>query len=104
MPKEALLQGIKFWGTALIIAAAALIMMPGLLTYFMGLSRILLIVIITLVVATVVGNIIFRLRRPVQSNVTANGSPADQPEAAAAAPLHSAIVSPASTSDVSTQD
>jgi UPF0716 family protein affecting phage T7 exclusion len=74
MPKEAL-QAIKFWGTALIIAGAALIMLPGLLTYFMGLSRILLIVIITLVIATIAGNIIFRLRRrPVQSKVSAKES------------------------------
>ena len=63
MQKEELMKAVKFWGTALIIGAAALIMMPGLLTYVMGLSRIVLLIVITLVIATVVGNIIFQLRR-----------------------------------------
>lgn len=79
MPKEAILQAVKFWGTALIIAAAALIMMPGLLTYLMGLSRILIIVVVTLVVATIVGNIIFRLKRSaVQSKEPAAASTANE--------------------------
>ena len=78
MSKEEILKGIKTGGTVLIIAAAALIMMPGLLTYVMGLSRILLIVIITLVVATIAGNIIFRLKkRTVQSNMQTTTHEAD---------------------------
>lgn len=63
MQKEELMKAVKFWGTALIIGAAALIMMPGLLTYLMGLGRILLLIVFTLVIAAIVGNIIFRLRR-----------------------------------------
>jgi UPF0716 family protein affecting phage T7 exclusion len=69
MQKEELMKAVKFWGTALIIGAAALIMMPGLLTYVMGLSRIVLLIVITLVIATIVGNVIFQLRR-VQSKQT----------------------------------
>ena len=70
MTKEAILKALKTAGTVLIIGAAALILMPGLLTYVMGLGRILLIVLITLVVATIAGNIIFRLKKTaVQSNM-----------------------------------
>lgn len=69
MTKEATFKALKTGGTVIIIGAAALILMPGLMTYVLGLSRILLIVLITLVVATIAGNIIFRLKkRTVQSS------------------------------------
>jgi hypothetical protein len=68
MNKEATLKALKTGGTVVIIGAAALILMPGLMTYVFGLGRILTIVLITLVVATIAGNIIFRLKkRTVQS-------------------------------------
>ena len=63
MTKEATLKALKTGGTVLIIGAAALILMPGLMTYVFGLGRILTIVLITLVVATIAGNIIFRLKK-----------------------------------------
>ncbi len=68
MNKEATLKALKTGGTVLIIGAAAMILMPGLMTYVLGLGRILTIVLITLVVATIAGNIIFQLKkRTVQS-------------------------------------
>jgi UPF0716 family protein affecting phage T7 exclusion len=87
MTKEATLKALKTGGTVLIIGAAALILMPGLMTYVFGLGRILTIVLITLVVATIAGNIIFRLKkRTVQSKgleTTAVSSEQSQAEEAA---------------------
>jgi UPF0716 family protein affecting phage T7 exclusion len=80
MTKEATLKVLKTGGTVLIIGAAALILLPGLMTYVLGLGRILLIVLITLVVATIAGNIIFRLKkRTVQSKgLEATGVPSEE--------------------------
>ena len=63
MENKSILGAAKVAGAALIVIAAAFILMPGLLGYLMGLGRILLIVGITLVLATVAGNIVFRLAK-----------------------------------------
>jgi hypothetical protein len=43
--------------------------MPGLISYLMGLSRIIVIIVVTLFFASIAGNILFRLKRgPVQSS------------------------------------
>jgi hypothetical protein len=80
MNKEATLKALKTGGTVIIIGAAAMILMPGLMNYVFGLGRILTIVLITLVVATIAGNIIFRLKkRAVKSKgLEATGASSEQ--------------------------
>ncbi len=76
MESNSMLRTLKVVGAGAIVVAAAFILMPGLLGYLMGLGRISIIVGTTLILATIAGNIIFRIAKRSRSSGSAN-RPAD---------------------------
>lgn len=72
--QKSILNTAKAVGAGVVVIAAAFILMPGLLGYVMGLGRIVLIVGITLVLATIAGNIVFQVAKR-SGKIKAAGTP-----------------------------
>jgi hypothetical protein len=76
-------QTLKMLGGGIIVAGASLILFPDLLTYFGGIAKLLLMVLLAILSAAFVTRAFYKLRSPKPAATTNSQQPVSVPSASA---------------------
>jgi len=76
-------QTLKMIGGGIIVAGASLILFPDLMTYFGGIAKLLLMVLLAILSAAFVTRAFYKLKSPKSASTTSSQQPSVVPSASA---------------------